>query len=268
MNINNKLKLNLKRIIFMLVVMIESCMFTGCTDAIPDLSDEEMKQVEEYAANLLLKYDKNYSSSVLSDEEIQKKKEELEAKAEFDAMVQAQKEAEKLQKEEEKNNANNANNDSNGESGDENITAEPVYANIADFLGFENVTIDLANTVVSANYPADTSANDWQGIATAANGNKLVAYEFNVTNNNSEDYYFDMLSKNVKASIKVNGRITKAPLTTLLNNDFMYYRETISAGESRTLVIIIELSSDDADSVTSSVLTLKYNGEKMETSLY
>ena len=54
----------------------------GCsTDAIPDLSEEDMKQVEEYAAHLLLKHSANYEMTTVTMEELAAQREELELRA-------------------------------------------------------------------------------------------------------------------------------------------------------------------------------------------
>lgn len=229
---------------------------TGCSDAIPEMSDEELHMVEEYAAELLLKYDKNYSPSTLSEEEIEKQLTDLQSKADLAVKVQAQKAAEAAAKEEEESKKKSDDNQGNAEE------MAPVYADIDEFLGLDNVSIEYSSYLVGDSYPQGTEANDWQGIARASAGNSLVAFEFDITNNSSEDYLVDLASMALKASIKVNGRVTKSPVTTLLMNDFMHYRDSIPANETVKTVIIIELSGDDAASLESAVLTLKKGSDK------
>lgn len=251
----------IKKVAILLMMVMMCSVFTACSDSIPELSDDEMKQVEEYAASLLLKYDKNYKQSILDEEAVQAELEELERKAQLQAQIKAQKEAEQAVKE------NEEAEQGSGEGSGDAISSEPVYANIAQFLGYDNVAIDISNIVVSANYPSDIAENDWQGVARAANGNKLVAFEFDVNVIDGDSAELDIPNKGIKASVKIDGRYTKAPLTTLLANDFMFYRGTVNYGETAKIVLIIEMPEMEADEMTSAVLTLKCGGEKIETTL-
>ena len=51
-------------------ISILAVLLTGCTNAIPDMSDEHLQMVEEYAAQLLLEYHAGYEASVLTEEEV------------------------------------------------------------------------------------------------------------------------------------------------------------------------------------------------------
>ena len=53
---------------------------TGCAGTIPDMTRKETRMIAEYAAELLLKYDKNYVSRVVDTTEYH---EEEERKAEM-----------------------------------------------------------------------------------------------------------------------------------------------------------------------------------------
>lgn len=257
------MKNRLRKIFLYLILLVSVCMLSGCQDAIPEMSDAEMNQVEEYAAHLLLKYDKNYSSSVLSDEEKQALIDELEAKAKLREQVLAQKEAEELAKQEEAEAENNSSTDASEDI----VELAPTYASIAEFLELENISIDYVDSVVTQTYPVSTEENDWQGLAVAGRGNNIVVYEFNVTNYNDYDYNLDIKSMKLKASVKINGSVTKAPITTMLTNDFIFYNDVIPANGTVTLVILIELPEEDSDNINSAVLTLKNGTDKITTSL-
>ena len=85
-------------------LLTASLLMGGCAfdDQIPDLSDEEMKMVEEYAAHLLLKYDENYKAAVLSDEAMQAERERLMRLAAVQAQIRKEQEERAAQKAEEK----------------------------------------------------------------------------------------------------------------------------------------------------------------------
>lgn len=251
----------IKQVFLCLMMTSVFCFLTACQNEIPDLSQEEMTQVEEYAAHLLLKYDKNYSSSVLDEEEIQKQVEDLEARAQVQQQVKENQEAAKEKEEADEN--------QKAESSDDTTKAEEVqkYVDIADFLGMENVLVEHTGTVIGQKYPDDTEANDWQGVAVAGRGNLIVAYEFTVTNNNDFDYLVDVKSQKLKASVKINDTITKTPVTTMLTNDFLYYSDVVPAMGSSTMVLIIELPEDKVVNIQSAVLTLKGGSDKYVTNL-
>lgn len=254
-----------RRINISLAIMLLVFLLTACGDAIPDLSDDEMKMVEEYAAQLLLKYDKNHSTEILTEDAKQAELDAMESKAKIALEIKAKKEAEEKAKEE--NSKENNKDGSKGNSSETAESSEPVYQDIAEFLELNGIAIDYSNYVVGDSYPVETQENDWQGIATAGPGNKLVAFEFTVKNNNAEDYNLDMGAMKIKASVKVNDLMTKSPLTTLLMNDFMFYRGTIPAGQSENLVLLIELSENDAQTISSALLTVKKDDRKMQTTL-
>lgn len=248
-----------KKFLVLVVTLIMTFSLTGCMfdNQIPELPEDEMRQVEEYAAQLLLKYDKYYDDGTLSEEEIARQESMMQQAAETRAEV-AQQKAEQAQ---------TSDTSSTEENSDSSEPATPVYQDIDEFLGMDSFDIECTGYMVCDSYPVDTSENDWQGMATATNGNKLVVYSMLIVNKTSMDQMLDMASKDIRASIKINGNIKKSPLTTLLTNDFLMYRGNVAPGDSVELVIVIELSESDAQNITSSVLTLKYNGERMETSL-
>ena len=57
-----------KRTIIATVLCLPFLLAACSTNAIPEMSDEEMHQVEEYAAHLLLKYDANFEMTTVSEE--------------------------------------------------------------------------------------------------------------------------------------------------------------------------------------------------------
>lgn len=59
----------MRKLVKIAVVALFCTMLCGCIE-VPPLTDEEMDIVAEYAAELLLKYDKNYRSSLLTEEEL------------------------------------------------------------------------------------------------------------------------------------------------------------------------------------------------------
>lgn len=251
----------MKRKATLLLAMLLSTMsLVGCGEnQIPDLSQEQMYRVEEYAAQLLLKYNKFYNDGTITEEEIAKQEDILDQIARNKAVIEQQKQNQHT-------NEPVDNQDAGGD--DTNVTVvEPVYQDIDEFLGLTDFDISVDGYLICDRYPVDVAENDWQGMASATNGNKLVVINLRATNKTDEVKRLDMASMDVRASAVFNNTIRKAPLTTLLLNDFLMYRADIEAGANADLVIVVEVSEADAQAISAGCLVIKYNGAKMETSI-
>ena len=233
----------------------------GCANQIPEMSDDEQAAVCEYAAGLLLKYDKYYSDNILSEEDILNETATLEAAAELKQQIEAEKEA----REAAEISANQAADNSDG-TGSGSI-AETKYQDIDEFLGLDGLDIEYAGYEVYDRYPDSVSVNDWQGVCNAGQGNKLVVFQFDLINNSGEDYYLDMASMDVRFTFKINEIISKAALTTLLSDDLLMYRGVIPYENSVRAVIVIEMSENDALSISSVLMKMKYEDVIKETTL-
>lgn len=230
----------------------------GCGNAIPDLTEEQHRMVTEYAAQLLLKYDANYQSTILTEEQSKEAEDALIRDAELAALVREHQEMNQAAGE----------NESGGRE-DPSEPAEPVYTDVDSFLGLsDSVEIEYAGYLVCDSYPESTEANDWQGVARATSSNsKLVVFTFTVKNISGSDYALDMASLGAKYSFRINGNITKTSLTTLLTNDLMMYRGTIPAGESVEAVLLIEMPAADTENFTGIKMNMKLGDSRAETTL-
>lgn len=247
-----------KRLIIMLVATLTTLGIAGCGNSIPEMTDEEMMQIEEYAAHLLLEYGTDYNSGILTQEEIDKKEEAMIKKAQHEAYLeQIRKEHAESVKED----------DSKGSGGDGEAIVQPTLTDIDSFLDVRGIDIVYTSFEVCDSYPNNLEDNSFQGVTTATPGNKLVVFKFALKNETETDIDLDLNGKGIKASFKVNGGKTKSPLTTLLTNDFFAYKDTVAAGTTGEAIMIIQLSDSDAASITSVVMTLKYNGEKASKNL-
>lgn len=234
-------------------------LLNGCGNAIPDMTQEQQDMVTEYAAQLLLKYDANYKSTILTEEQSREAEEELIRDAELAALIQERQEMQQAA----------AGNESGG--GEENPSEPdtPVYTDVDSFLGLsDSIEIEYAGYLVCDSYPEGTEANDWQGVARATSTNsKLVVFTFTLKNVSGSDYLLDMASLGAKFSFRINGNITKTSLTTLLTNDLMMYRDTIPAGETINAVLLIEMPASDTENFTSIKMTMKLGDSRAETTL-
>lgn len=231
----------------------------GCGNAIPDMTEEQHAMVTEYAAQLLLKYDANYQSTILTEEQSREAEEEYIREAELAVLVQEQ---QAMQQAAEEN--------KDGGSGEESQEAEtPAYTDVDAFFGLsDSIEIEYAGYLVCDSYPENTEANDWQGVARATSSNsKLVVFTFTLKNVSGSDYLLDMASLGAKFSFRINGDVTKTSLTTLLQNDLMMYRNTIPAGETVNAVLLIEMPAADTENFTGIKMTMRLGDSRAETTL-
>ncbi|MBO6259742.1 MAG: hypothetical protein J6N47_02835 [Lachnospiraceae bacterium] len=252
----------MKRAIQFIIISLAAVCLCGCGNAIPDLPEEDMRKVEEYAAGLLLKYDANYSESMVTAEEYAEEQAKLERKAAMQAQAAELRRQEEAAKQEENSSAD----EGSGEDSGEVLPPEPVYTDIDEFFGIGGIDIESAGYTVCDKYPEATAEGDWQGIVTASPGNKLVVFKFSAVNSSGEDKLLDMASMDAHFAFKLGDGSTKAALTTLLLNDFSSCRETLAAGASDELVLLIEVEESKAD-VSSVTMVMRNGSDRAELSL-
>lgn len=237
---------------------------TGCGNAIPEMTEREQRMVTEYAAYLLLKYDANYQSNLLTEEESRAMEEEMIREAERAAQIREQQEWEEQQAAQSQESGSGSGSGSGGSS----ESSAPVYTDIDSFLGLNGLEIEYAGYLVCDSYPQNIDSNDWQGVARAGTDNTtLVVFTFTLTNVSGSDYMLDMASSNAKFTFKINNSIIKSSLTTLLANDLLMYRGVIPAGESTEAVLLIEIQKSDAESISAIKMIMKLGDERAETTL-
>lgn len=241
------------------IALIICMMFTlaGCRNAIPEMSDEQMTLVTEYAAALLLKYDSGYEPMLLDDErlaaeeEMQKKIEEEAARKEA---LEKEKEAQKQQEKE------NSDSNSTG-TGMEVVSTDP-----AEILGLNDVSVSFNGIEYKDSYP--DSGDDLYFAINASEGCKLALVHLKIINTGSTDNSVDILNKNAKFRIALNGGDYKNTMVTLLEDDFSMYVGTLAPGESVDTVLLLELKESECVSTESVNLYIKYNGDTIRTSIY
>jgi hypothetical protein len=239
------------------------CSLSACTtNAIPELSDEEMHQVEEYAAHLLLQYDANYEMTTVTAEEIEEHRQELERRAQVQAQI-AINQALKIPEEPETP-------EGSGESGS-GSGSEPaqvaVYTDIDDFLEEPDLEINYVGYEVCATYPQNTDTNDWQGVVRATEGSSLIVFRYTIQNTGASDVILDMAGKGAKFNFRINNSVSKPALRTLRLDEFSMFLETIPAGGSKEAVLIVEVDAATASSIEALKMTLRYGEKRSELTL-
>lgn len=234
-----------KNIVFA-AVFCAAVSLMGCGSAIPDMTEEETHIISEYAANLLLKYDKNYEVKVVDTtayhEEL-KRQEEAARKAEEAAAKEAAKQEEEA-----------AEKNGGGSSGGAEIQT---VSSIEEFYGLSGVQIQYGGFGVYESYPEQTEGEDLFFALGSTYGKKLLVLFFDVTNISGAETEVNLFDLNPKIKISVNGGAYQNPLFTMLPDELTAYKGMLGADETVRTVIVTEIPESESEAVSTIALTLK-----------
>lgn len=248
-----------KRLGFVLLAGSLILSLTGCKSAIPEMSEEEMNLVTEYAAGLLLKYDTNYQPMLLDDEKLAAE-EEAQRKVLEEAERRAALEAEKAEKKA-KEQSERENGESDNSEAQEEIPAAPV--DIAQFLELDQVSVSCNGIEFKDTYPE--SGDELFFAINASQGCKLVIVHLTLTNTGSGDSNIDIFDKEARFKLSINGGEYHNIMTTMLENDFSVYAGTLAPGQAVDVVLIADIKEEECGQVNEANLSIKYNGETVKT---
>lgn len=230
------------------VALVAALSLTGCSNTIPEMTEEQSAVVSEYAAGLLLSHMKNYQSKLVDDDTL--------AKLEVEA-------AEKAAKEQEKTAATQTAKET--ASDEKNVMKENVaVVDIADFLELKGIGIKYEGFEITDSYTENIDELAFSMDADA--GHKLVVAKFKLTNNQPEDSLCDIFSKNARFSLDY-GKGYKSVLVTMLSADFSLLNTTIPAGQSTETVLVLQIKEAEANDITKLSMRMSYNNQNAETAL-
>ncbi len=250
----------------MMIMLITVLMlaFTACGNEIPELSDEELYMVEEYAAKLLLKYDANYQGTTLSDEEIEEQRAEAERRADVQAKAEAERklrEQKKAEKEAEKAKEDGG----EGNKGDKAEVPEKEYADIAAFLGLDGISIEYAGLTFSEVYPMDSEVT--QGLAHAPSGKTFMVLAFKMTNTSGDEKTIDMNQINPSFTIVLGAGVKKSAQPSMRGDNLLGYTGTLAAGETKDVQLFIEVNAN-TEAPKGATMNIRRDGESAEAMLF
>lgn len=229
---------------------------TGCGNSIPDMTQEQMAQVGEYAAITLLKYDANHRSRLVDAETVEaydRKMQELEA-------LKAQLEQQKQETAPEgmKPVEDTPTVELNGETASKNM-----IQSLAESLTVpDGVEINYTGYKTCDTYPEDGSAGKYFTLDASA-GKKLLVLEFAVENKSAASASVDFFSKTAVFSVDAGEGKKYSAMTTMLLDDLSTYVGTIPAGGTQKLVLLFEVDESAAKNMKDVQLYLR---EESQTS--
>lgn len=234
--------------------------FTACGSSIPEMTEEENAQVVEYAAGLLLKYDENHHSRLV--EEPEKTEEEIAAENEASVGRQIPEQKREIAVEEQAASEQQAPEVINVSS----EAAVEENRSIVEFYGIEGAEITYAGHELKDLYPDNDTEEVYFAIH-AAPGFKLLILNFDVKNIGGQDINLDMIAKNAKFKISINGDTPKYALTTMLMDDLASYIGTVPAGASQRLVLVCEIPEGKTGAIDTIDLQMKTDSDSAVISL-
>lgn len=227
-------------------------LLSGCGTQMPNLTEEQNRQVAEYAAGLLMKYDTKHASRLLSDAELEKELARLQElarrKEELAALEQERKEEQEREKEQKEQALSEIPVIEQGANG-------PAGQYIEDFYGIDGITIRYQGYEITDAYPQGGEGVYFR--MQASSGKKLLVVKFTASNNTAEEKSLDMISLMPRFKIGINGETARYALSTLLLDDLANYRGTLAAGEEVQLVLMAEVSEELAGNINSISLIMQ-----------
>ena len=228
-------------------------MLAGCGNAIPDMTDEQLQEVGEYAAMLLLSHDVNYKSRLVDVETL---------------VTPAPSEPPKEILPEETPEPENVGMDPVADTPIVDLTGgqrEPQQSNmkLEEAIGLpEQITLSYTGHEVLASYPDEASDEEYFTIG-ADEGNQLLVVHFTMQNQGEGTETANTINRKLLIDVSVNG-ISTHSLSTLLENDLTLFREDLNPGESREVVILAEYEAESLLDVASVEINVK-NDDKNAT---
>lgn len=234
---------------------------TGCGQVI-DLTDEENHLIAEYAAELLLKYDRNYDTRYNPDE----LEDTTETMTETDATTEATTEVVTT--------TEAATTEQDAPVDGQTTQAQPVTDeavkedigatvdsdfDIAAFVGESRISVRYAYYMVVDSYPSYDQDGMYIEVQ-APEGYKLLVLKFEVENKTNEEQAVDLYNKDVNYNIVVDNSRTTKQMLTILADDLYTYDKTIQASSREEAVLLYTVSDSVANKWTDLKLQVKYGG--------
>lgn len=226
-----------------------ACIMTACSNVTSDLTEEQGDIIAEYAADLLLSYDKNYSDKYVEAEPATEEAtfgEEIEFTT---PEASASDNNKKPDKEE-------------TTAPVEETTTEAKLSTIEEILGIDGVKVTCKDFILTDTYP--NNAEDAFFVMKAVENTKLLIFKLDVKNVTNKDINLNIMKYNAKYRTTINDSDKLVAQVTLLLNAFNTYEGTIKANKSEELVLVFQTNAKTKSDIKNMVLDI-YCGEKQGT---
>lgn len=231
---------------FLLVVLsLLLCMLCGCLEATP-LTDNEMDAVAEYAASLLLKFDKNYKTPLYyaQEREVRLTPTPTPTPKPVNPTPTPIPGA--------GNSAGGTNSPAVSQTPTATPTptpppmhnAEETTRQLTELIAVENITVtctgyELMKSVQSTEYFS----------LVAKDGRQYAVVKFLLTNMTAEDVVFDASEKGLEYSIDINTSTVSRVSLSMLENDLQYMEIPVPANGTAEAVLVFEIEETEINTI-------------------
>ena len=285
----------MKRVIVLALICCMALCMAGC-DKVKDLSEEENHLIAEYAAEMLLKYNRKYhmkyDPDAVADEEItvsvtettteETTTEEPTTEETTTEEVTTEKATtEKSDKDKdstEEKTTEKTTEKASGDGDDHKVTPEipsteessGVVADqgkdydISEIIGEDNVSVKYAYYILADSYPSYDQDGVYIEIQ-APSGHKLLVLKFAIENKTNEEQNIDFYSKDIGYNIIINNSKTAKQMLTILIDDLYTYQTKLDASDRDEAVLLFSVSDTIASSLTDIKLKVSNKNGKEAT---
>ncbi len=233
-------------------IVVITGLLCGCGSDIPEMSKTQEAIVTEYATNLLVKYSPLADRALLNTDQleagIEKEAEEMErlmkTKELEKAYLDAAEKGETLVDESEQN-----------ENASSEAAAEVVpQKTVSEFFAEDSISIDYVSYSLCDSYPENSEEEFFMAMDATA-GKQLCVITFAVKNLSGTEQTLNMLGKQGRFSLQIDGGDDIQAQSTLLMDDLSSYAGTIPANGEEQLVLVFEVP-DNVSQISSMNLNM------------
>ncbi len=225
--------------------ILTAALVSGCGAKMPDMTQDEIDLISEYAVGVLLKYDKYHSSRLI----------DTSAYDVTDASETEDDAAEEQTTEEQEQTDAEAADDTETVDVSQDAEEQAAPSTIEEYYGIDGFTFRYSGYELQQSYPPAPENGDVYFSMDATQGQQLLVVRFMADNVSGGDRELDMMGYGADFRISVNGEKPQNSLFTMLLNDIETYSGMVPAGGSVELVSIIEVP--ESTTVDSLQLTMR-----------
>ena len=253
-----------KKLRMILLFVLVMCMCQGCGNDIPDMTHEQQEVITQYAAQLLLKYDAEYSTNLRDINKIlaAEEKERLEQEAIKDQNDLPPEEDTSLDVEED-----DIKDDDFISDGDV-VVIEPEeeFKTIQELFGFADISIESAGYTICSSYPETSDAEVFFSVD-ATEGCKFLVMKFNVTNLALDSKEVDFRTVYTRFRASINGGSLINTIKPILPNEMSSYKGSIASGETIELVLLAEVKEEQLQDISTLDLIVKLTDDSTKITI-
>ena len=241
----------MKKLWCLLAILVLSVTLTGCG---VELSEEENRVIAEYAADLLLKYDRDYTSSLV-EEEVPATEQTTQAPS-TDSTTEVTTEEPSTQPPQESSSTESpASEDTTGSS---DAAGE---IDIGNIVGLEGISITYNQCMFLDRYPSVDQDGAFIYLE-ADPGYQLVVIKFDIANITAQDIAVDLLNTDINYKLVYNQTKAASPMLTILMDDLGTYESVVPAGNEQSAVLVFQISKDLISQIQSLDIRVTYKNEE------